>query len=136
MAKQELVAGIEGCQVETVNANHSAANVGSGLLNVYSTPSLLALIEKTAWNSVCDCLEEGQGTVGTSVKLDHVASSPMGMQVCCETELVAVEGRKLVFKANVYNELENDQRELIATADHERFIVNNEKFQAKTDAKA
>lgn len=128
-----LEKGIKGEQKVTVDATNTAAALGSGLLNVFSTPSALALVEKTCWMSVAGQLEEGQGTVGTRVELDHCAASPVGMEVVCESELVAVDGRKLVFSATVYNG--SASGEVVAKAVHERFIVNNEKFQAKTDAK-
>lgn len=128
-----IEAGIKGEQSVLVDETNTAAALGSGLLKVFSTPSALALVEKTCWMSVAPLLEEGQGTVGTRVELDHVSASPVGMKVCCTSELVAVDGRKLTFKAEVYNGCVGG--ELVAKAVHERFIVFNEKFQAKTDAK-
>lgn len=125
--------GIKGEQKVLVNDSNTAAALGSGLLKVFSTPSALALVEKTCWMSVAPMLEDGQGTVGTRVELDHVATSPVGMEVVCVSELVAVEGRKLVFNASVYNG--SVDGELVAKAVHERFIVMNDKFQAKADAK-
>lgn len=125
--------GTKGEQTVMVDANNTAASLGSGLLNVFSTPSALALVEKTCWMSVAPQLEEGQGTVGTRVELDHLATSPVGMKVVCVSELVAVDGRKLTFTATVYNN--GADGELVAKATHERFIVFNEKFQAKADAK-
>lgn len=125
--------GIKGEQKVLVNDSSTAAALGSGLLKVFSTPSALALVEKTCWMSVAPMLEDGQGTVGTRVELDHVATSPVGMEVVCVSELVAVEGRKLVFNASVYNG--SVDGELVAKAVHERFIVMNDKFQAKADAK-
>ncbi|MCQ2191581.1 MAG: hypothetical protein MJZ23_01795 [Paludibacteraceae bacterium] len=128
-----LEIGIKGEQSVLVNDSNTAAALGSGLLKVFSTPSALALVEKTCWMSVSSQLEEGQGTVGTRVELDHLATSPIGMNVVCVSELVAVDGRKLVFNASVYNGQVGG--ELVAKAVHERFIVFNEKFQAKADAK-
>ncbi|MBQ4034195.1 MAG: dihydrolipoamide acyltransferase, partial [Paludibacteraceae bacterium] len=66
--------GIKGEQKVRVDDTNTAAALGSGLLKVFSTPSALALIEKTCWMSVAPFLEEGQGTVGTRVELDHVAT--------------------------------------------------------------
>lgn len=125
--------GTKGEQSVLVTESNTAAALGSGLLKVFSTPSLLALIEKTAWMSIADQLEDGQGTVGTRVELDHLATSPVGMNVVCVTELVAVDGRKLTFSAEVYNGTVGG--ELVGKAVHERFVVLNEKFQAKADAK-
>lgn len=78
--------------------------MGSGTLNVFATPALVALAEKTCWMSVADALDEGCGSVGTKLELEHTAPTPVGMTVTCESELTAVEGRKLVFKVSLYDE--------------------------------
>ena len=114
----------------TVTGNLTAAAVGSGTLNVYATPAMIALIEETAWKSVAPYLEEGQSTVGTRLDVSHVAPTPLGMTVRCETELTEVDGRRLVFAVNVY-----DEAGLIGKGTHERFIIMSEKFQAKADSK-
>ena len=114
----------------TVTDNLTAAAVGSGTLNVYATPAMIALIEETAWKSVAPYLEEGQSTVGTRLDVSHVAPTPLGMTVRCETELTEVDGRRLVFAVNVY-----DEAGLIGKGTHERFIIMSEKFQAKADSK-
>jgi len=122
--------GIKNAIETEVTADKTAAAMGSGTLQVFATPAMIALIEETAWKSVAPHLEDGQGTVGTMLNISHVAPTPLGMTVKCETELVEVDGRKLIFKANVY-----DETGLIGTGTHERFIINSEKFQKKADAK-
>lgn len=125
-----LEQGIKGRMEITVTEALAAKNVGSGTLNVYATPMLIALVEETAWRSVAGELEEGQGTVGTKVDVAHIAATPMGMKVWCETQLTEVDRRRLVFSVAVY-----DEAGKIAEGTHERFIVDNAKFQAKADAK-
>ena len=122
--------GIKNTLEITVIGNLTAAAVGSGTLNVYATPAMIALIEETAWKSVAPYLEEGQSTVGTRLDVSHVAPTPLGMTVRCETELTEVDGRRLVFAVNVY-----DKAGLIGKGTHERFIIMSEKFQAKADSK-
>ena len=126
-----LEAGIKGKQKVEVVYENTATAVGSGVLEVFATPCMIALMEKTACDSVLPYLEEGNGTVGTEVNIKHVAATPIGMTVRCESELVEVDGRKLVFKVAAY-----DDAGLIGEGMHERFIVNNEKFQAKANNKA
>ncbi len=108
----------------------TARNMASGTLDVFATPSMIALIEETAWKSVAQELEEGMGTVGISLNVEHVAPTPVGMKVRCETELVKVDGRKLDFKVEVY-----DECDLIGKGTHSRFIVKNDKFQIKANGK-
>ncbi|SDB28996.1 thioesterase family protein [Eubacterium oxidoreducens] len=122
--------GIKGTQELVVSKETSAKAVGSGLLDVFATPSMIALMEKTASESVQSYLEEGQGTVGTKIDISHVAATPLGMKVTCNTQLVEVDRRKLVFKVEAY-----DQKGLIGEGTHERFIIESEPFQQKADAK-
>ena len=126
-----LEKGIKGTQTVEVVYENTATAVGSGVLEVFATPCMLALMEKTACDSVIPYLEEGNGTVGTEVNIKHVAATPIGMTVRCESELIEVDGRRLVFTVAAY-----DDAGIIGEGTHERFIVNNEKFQTKTNNKA
>ena len=108
----------------------SAARIGSGLVEVFATPMMVALIEQTCLESVLPHLEEGQGTVGTLVNVSHVSATPIGMRVWCESELVEVDRRRLVFKVKAY-----DECGLIGEGTHERFIIDNAKFMEKIKAK-
>ena len=126
----ELTKGIIGKKELTVTMDKTAAAVGSGLLDVFATPQMIALMEATASESVAPYLDEGSTSVGTLVNVSHVAATPVGMKVTCESELIEVEGRKLVFTVKAY-----DECGLIGEGSHERFIVFSEKFMAKTNAK-
>ncbi len=125
-----LKTGIKGRQELVVTQELTAKNMGSGVMDVFATPAMLALMEKTAFTSVAEYLNEGCGSVGTKVDIEHVASSPVGMKITCDSELIEIEGRKLVFKVEAY-----DEKGLIGKGTHERFIVENKKFQEKTDNK-
>ncbi|MGX8702985.1 MAG: thioesterase family protein [bacterium] len=87
--------------------------------------------EKTAWRSVAGELGEGQSTVGTRMEISHISATPVGMGVVCETELIEVDRRKLVFSVNVC-----DQAGKIAEGIHERFIVDTERFMEKAENKS
>ena len=115
-----LETGIRGKQSVAVTPENTARTMGSGTLNVFATPALVALAEKTCWMSVAEALDEGCGTVPT----------PVGMTVTCESELTAVEGRKLVFKVSLY-----DEKGPVGGGVHERFVVNDAKFAAKAESK-
>ena len=118
--------GIKGHMEIKVTENLLAKNVGSGALDVFATPAMIALIEETAWKSVAPSLDFGDSTVGVSVNIEHTAPSPVGATVTCDTELVAVDDRKLTFKATV-----SDKKGEIGHGTHERVIVNSEKFFEK-----
>ena len=122
--------GIKGQSELIVTEELTAMRIGSGLLPVYATPMMIALIENTAANSVAPFLEEGQGTVGTKVDVAHLSATPIGMRVRVETELTEVDRRRLVFSVRAW-----DDAGLIGEGVHERFIVDNEKFMRKANAK-
>ena len=104
----------------------TAAVLGSGLLEVYATPAMVALMEETCMRSVQEELEEGCGTVGTGLTIHHISATPVGMKVRCASKLVEVDGRKLVFDVQAF-----DEAGLIGQGTHERFIIENEKFFQK-----
>lgn len=125
-----LKEGIKGTQEIVVTEALTAAAFGSGTLPVYATPAMIALMENTAYKSVEEYLEEGSGTVGTLMNVKHMAATPVGMKVTCETELMKVEGRALTFSVKAY-----DECGLIGEGTHERFIIIEEKFLGKTNQK-
>ena len=125
-----LEVGIKHTKAETVNTNNTAAALGSGLLPVYATPAMIALLEGTCAEAVAPELEEGSTTVGTKLDIEHVAATPVGMDVTCECELVEIDRRRLVFKVEIC-----DKAGLIGKGTHERFIVASEKFMAKASEK-
>lgn len=125
-----ITTGIKGHAEITVSDDLTAANVGSGLARVFSTPMLIALMERCCSESVAQYLNEGDSTVGTHLDVSHSAATPVGMRVWCESELMEVDRRRLVFRVQAF-----DDCGPVGEGTHERFIVNNVKFQAKADAK-
>lgn len=126
-----IAIGLKGHLEQTVTEEVTADRIGSGLVKVFATPMMIALIEQTCNESVVPYLEPGQGTVGTHVDVSHCAATPVGMRVWCDSELVEVDRRRLVFVVKAY-----DECGLIGEGRHERFIIDSAKFQAKIDAKA
>lgn len=126
-----LKAGIKGRQEVMVTEDNSASALGSGLLEVFATPAMAALIEKTAWMSVDPYMNDGEGTVGTVLNIKHMAATPVGMTVWCESELIEVDKRRLLFRVEVF-----DATGKVGEGEHERFVINNEKFMAKAQKKA
>ena len=128
--KMMLEPGIKGTKTVRVTSENTAKAYGSGQLEVFATPAMIALIEQTAWQSVAGELGEGEGTVGTRVDVSHSAATPLGMEVRCETELMEVDRRRLVFRAEVF-----DEAGLVGEGTHERFIIRNEPFLQKANQK-
>lgn len=125
-----LTTGMSLEQKIVVTEKVTADNFGSGILPVYATPCMIGLMENTANLCVQPHLDEGCGTVGTSVNIKHVAATPIGMTVTCVAKLVEIDRRRLVFEIKAF-----DEAGLIGEGIHERFIIDNEKFMAKVNAK-
>ena len=108
--KLMLETGIKGRQEVVVSDATPQKQWEDGTLDVFATPAMTALMEKTAWMSVADQLDEGCGTVGTLLNVTHDAPTPLGMTVWCETELVEVDGRRLVFRCCRLRRQRKDRR--------------------------
>ena len=122
--------GMKGRAEAVVAQENTAQAVGSGLVPVFATPYMIALMENAAVNAVQAQLAPDEGTVGIRLDVTHDAATPIGLTVWAEAELTAVEGRKLTFAVSAY-----DQRERIGGGTHERFIIKPEKFLARAQAK-
>lgn len=122
--------GLKSCKTTIVTTETTAEHMLSGQLPVYATPSLIAFVEYTCEESVRPYLDDGFGTVGTLVDIRHLAASPIGAHIRCESELIEIDRKRLVFSVRVY-----DDFELVGEGRHERFIISNERFMAKIDDK-
>ena len=116
------------CHSETLVVEHkdTAAVYGSGALEVFATPAMIALMEKTCLESVSTKIGEGNTTVGISVNIKHLKASPVGALIRCEAKLVEVDRKRLVFEVHCF-----DGDTLIGEGIHERFVVDGEKFMGK-----
>lgn len=125
-----LEIGIRGESSEIVTTEKTASAVHSGNLLVYATPAMIALMEKTAYESIAPYLEEGQSSVGTLLHIGHIAATPVGMQVKAKSKLIEIDGRRLVFEVEAF-----DEKEKIGDGLHERFLILKDRFQEKVNAK-
>ena len=130
LTRKTMETGIIGKEELIVNEMNTAEALGSGSLAVFATPAMIALMEKTARLSVAPFLEYGQSTVGTLVNVKHLSASPVGMKITCRTELKEIDRRRLVFHVEC-----SDEAGIIGEGEHERFIIDEAKFMAKTEAK-
>jgi fluoroacetyl-CoA thioesterase len=126
----ELVSGLTAELEKTVTEADTASQWGSGLVPVFSTPALVGLMESAAVAALSKALPPGQTTVGGHIDVHHLAATPVGMKVRAKAELTGVDGRKLVFRIQAWDEVE-----LIGEALHERFIVDEARFVGRVQAK-
>ncbi len=123
-----LEIGLKGKSETHVTGENTANSVASGSLDVFATPMMVALMESAAINALE--LPSDQSSVGTYLEVQHSAATPVGMKVWAEAELIAIDGRKLTFQIEAF-----DEKEKIGQARHERFIVFSDKFMVKANAK-
>jgi predicted thioesterase len=113
-----------------VDEAHTAPRLGSGRAPVFASPAMIALIEAAAVACVEDQLDPRQETLGIHLDVEHIAATPVGLNVTATAELIERNGRKLVFKVEA-----RDERELIGRGRHTRVIVDSARFRAKVAAK-
>lgn len=130
MAKEGLTPGLRGETRLVVREEDTAQHLGSGKVAVLATPRMIALMENASVKAVDHLLPSGQATVGGEIRVRHLAATPQGMEVTAHSELVEVEGRRLTFKVEAF-----DEREKIGEGTHIRFIIDLDRFKEKVKAK-
>jgi predicted thioesterase len=109
-----------------VTHKDTAMIYGSGKLEVFATPALVGLMENTAFKCLKGMLEGGADTVGIAIEVKHVKATLVGKKVCCRATLVEVDGRRLRFSIEAWDEVAT-----IGTAIHDRLIIDPENFMSK-----
>lgn len=127
---KEVTVGAKLERKTTVIPEMLANNVGSGTLEVFSTPMLGALMENAAMSLLQGFLEEGETSVGGMLTITHEAPTPEGMEVMARAEIAAVNGREIAFSVEAFDEVGR-----IGVGAHKRVVVNGERFQAKAYAR-
>ena len=109
-----------------VSPSNTAATLGSGDMDVFATPAMVALMENAAMLAVAAHLPEGSATVGTQMNTSHIKASPLGATITASAKLTEVEGRKLTFAVKAW-----DEKGTIGEGVHTRFVVDRERFLSK-----
>ena len=109
-----------------VTDSNTAKAVGSGSLDVFATPMMVALMEAAACNCLADALKDGQSSVGTQISVDHTAASPLGAEITATATVTGVDGRKITFNLSA-----SDNKNEIGKGIHTRYVIDIERFMAK-----
>jgi predicted thioesterase len=123
--KKELEVGIKHTENKLVTSKDTAIQHGSGNLEVFATPAMIALMENTAFKTVLPYLSDGQDTVGFEVNIRHLKPTPINQTVTCEATLTETAGKKLVFEVVVW-----DEKDVIGKGRHVRYIIEKDKFMS------
>ena len=114
-----------------VDNSNTAKTMGSGSLEVFATPSMVAIMEKASTMAIENYLDDGYTSVGTLMNISHVSPTPIGMEVSASAEVIEVNGKEITFKVQAF-----DSIGLIGEGTHKRFLVFADKFQSKANAKS
>ncbi len=125
-----LKVGLKGVAEKLVTASDTAKAFGSGSIEVFATPLMIGLMEHSALNAVDDLLPDGFSTVGINVNVNHIAATPVGLKVKSEATLVEIDGKKLTFRVEAF-----DEKKMIGEGKHTRFIVDSQQFHHKVMGK-
>lgn len=128
---ETIKAGLVMEDTQHVSDELVASHVGSGSLKVYATPAMVTFIEHTCRRLVEGHLPEGQTTVGTMIKVEHLAPTPLGAEVHIRAHVVGVDGRSVRFTAEV-----RDAVEVIGRAEHTRVIIDTDRFLDRVSRKS
>jgi len=121
-----IPSGHIGVKTIRVSADMTATKFGSGLVDVFATPAMIAFMETTALHSISSFLTETLTSVGTEVNIKHLRASPVGRDLRCESKVIEVNGKKIVFEVAVF-----DEDVLVGHGTHTRYVVDKEKFMLK-----
>ncbi|WP_408956019.1 thioesterase family protein [Natroniella sp. ANB-PHB2] len=128
---KDIKPGLIGRASTKVTEMNTAREYNSGMVDVYATPAMIALMEQAAAEAVADYLLETEATVGTNIEVRHLAATPLEMEVTAEAELVEVDGRRLIFEVRVEDEVEE-----VGAGRHERFVIELDKFHQQAENKS
>ena len=110
-----------------VQENNTAISMGSGDLEVFATPSLVAFMENAAKEYLNTFLPEELGSVGSNININHIAPTLVGKEITVQGKITEIIKEKIIiFSLEAY-----EQDKKIGDASHTRVIINNEKFLSK-----
>jgi predicted thioesterase len=118
MSQQPLAAGLTHSRTVTVTDDMTPSHLRNDAIRVLSTPDMIRLVEQTAIEATQPALKPGQATVGTRVDIAHLAATPVGMSLTITVELTEVDRRRLAFRVEVRDELDE-----VGKGTHERFVI-------------
>lgn len=128
--EESVTIGAIGSAQIVVSEQHTAPHVGSGKVAVLATPVMVNLMEAAALDAAEKFLPAGHQSLGTHLDVRHIAATPIGMKARARAEVTAVEGRKIHFKVEAW-----DEHELIGDGVHVRVVVNVARFDERVQKK-
>lgn len=126
-----ITIGTKGTLETTVTADKTARHLGSGGIDVFATPAMVALMEGAAVAAIDPLLPDGQSSVGIDISVKHLAATPLGKNVRAEAEVTGIDRRKVMFTVRAW-----DEHELIGEGEHTRFVIDLDRYVERLKQKA
>ena len=127
---EDIQLGLVGEETTTVSKSLLASHLGSGSVEVYATPGMIALMEAAAVAAIDPLLPEGQSSVGIALHVEHLAATPPDEEVRARAEVIGVDGRKVTFRVQAW-----DEHELIGEGTHVRYVIDVARFVERVQSK-
>ena len=128
--EKSIRVGLIGEAITTVTSDLTAVTMGSGSVNVYATPAMIALMEAAAVSAIDPYLSEGRTSVGIEINVQHLSATPVGERITAMAEVTRIDGKRVILEVRAW-----DEREIIGQGTHTRYIINIEDFMARVEGK-
>lgn len=122
--------GLIGEAITTVNSDLTAVKMGSGSVNVYATPAMVALMEAAAVSAIDPLLSEGRTSVGIEIHIRHLSATPIGEQITAMAEVTRIDAKRVIFELRAW-----DEHEIIGQGTHIRYIIDADEFMERLTGK-
>ncbi len=120
---EQIKPGLVGEATAVVTLDKTARVMGSGSVEVFATPAMIALMEQAAVAAIDGLLPEGQTSVGTGVNINHFAATMPGQQVRAVATVTEVSGRHITFEVRAW-----DDGQEIGNGIHKRYVIDEQRF--------
>jgi fluoroacetyl-CoA thioesterase len=130
MIEKGIRVGLIGEAITTVTSDLTAVTMGSGSVNVYATPAMIALMEAAAVSAIDPYLLEGRTSVGIDINVQHLSATPVGERITAMAEVTRIDGKRVILEVRAW-----DEREIIGQGTHTRYIINIDEFMARVNDK-
>ena len=127
--KSTLQVGLTSTQSLMVDEDRCIGFMGKEGM-VYATPRMVLDVELTCRNLLLEHLDEGEDSVGAHVSIDHLAATPLGLEVTIDVKIVEIEKRRVTFEFSVRDPIEECGR-----GKHVRFVADKAKSFERIKAK-
>jgi len=128
MLEQGLRVGSIGEAITTVTSNETAITLGSGSVNVYGSPAMVALMEAATVSAVDPYLTDGRVSIGMDIAVRHVSPTPIGEQITAIAEITRIDGKRVTLEVRAW-----DEHDLIGIGTIVRYLVNYDEFSRRVE---